>query len=174
VQTGLDDIATEENELTPSTEDIASENSAPGGTSSPSSTKVENRKVAMEWGTSIAHRYGLPQIKKYAGEYYVIIETGWVFSEHGFGERLISGDRAHNLHTKLQKRQYHNPNNEKAQFRQWKLYLELEAPDNKQQRFTEQDQQSLSFAPIEDLSLTERPPNDPSERQAIKDRFNGY
>jgi hypothetical protein len=174
VQTGLDDIATEENELTPSTEDIASENSAPGGTSSPSSTKVENRKVAMEWGTSIAHRYCLPQIKKYAGEYYVIIETGWVFSEHGFGERLISGDRAHDLHTKLQKRQYHNPNNEKAQFRQWKLYLELEAPDNKQQRFTEQDQQSLAFAPIEDLSLTKRPPNDPSERQAIKDRFNGY
>jgi hypothetical protein len=175
VQIELDDVLTgDEDESAASAEDPLSNISTDEETSEPSSTKIEDRKVAMEWGTTIAHRYGLPEIKKYENQFYVFIETGWVFSEHGLGNRLINGDRAHELHTQLQKRQYHNPNNKKAQLRQWKKYLELEAPDNKQQRFSEQDQQSMAFAPIEDLSLTERPPNTSSEHEAIKDRLNTY
>jgi hypothetical protein len=175
VQIELDDVLTgDEDESAASAEDPLSNRSTDEEPSEPSSTKIEDRKVAMEWGTTIAHRYCLPEIKKYENQFYVFLETGWVFSEHGLGNRLIDGDRAHELHTQLQKRQYHNPNNMKAQLRQWKRYLELEAPDNKQQRFSEQDQQSMAFAPIEDLSLTERPPNNSSEREAIKDRFNTY
>lgn len=175
VQTALTHITSNNaEEQTASAEGLSSKNTSREETSGPSSKKVENRKVTMEWGTAIAHRYCLPQVKEYADEYYVIVETGWVFSEHGLGEQLISGDRAHELHTKLQERQYHNPNNEKAQLRQWKTYLELEAPDNKQQRLNEQNHQDLAFAPIDNLTLTERPPNDSSEREAIKDRLNAY
>lgn len=174
VQAELGQIPSNGDEQNHSAEDLFLSNNAPQSTSSPGSKKVGKWKVTMEWWNSIAHRYCLPQIKVYGGEYYLIVETGWVFSEHGLGEVLISGDRAHDLHTKLQESQYHNPNNEKAQFRQWRTYLELEAPDNKQQRLDGHDRQTLGFAPIEDLSLSERPPDNSSEREAIKDRFTSY
>jgi hypothetical protein len=153
--------------------DTNSEGNTGGDSNDPSSKKVEGRKVAMEWGNSIAHRYCLPQVKEYADEYFVFIETGRVFTERGLGNHVISGDRADELHIQLQKRQYHNPNNEKAQFRQWRDYLKLESPDGKQQQWDEQNPQTLAFRSVDDLSLGQRPPANKSEITVIKER-EGY
>lgn len=137
----------------------------------PEQTFVEGWKVTMERGRSIAHRYGVPQFRQYDGDFYVFVETGWLFSRRGYGNDIISGDQASKLHDDLQSDGYHRPNNFKAQFRQWRSYLDLtEEPPQNQSLFDDEERdhpQAMYFSEIDDLEVRKRPPKDTSERNEL-------
>lgn len=140
----------------------------------PSSKKVGRWKVTMEWKKYVAHRYSNPQVKQYGDSYYVIVETGWLFSNYGYGDSIVDGDEASELHSDLQSNNYHNPNNYKAQFRQWREYLDLDSVSTEHKTlFDYQDRdnsQDMGFTEIEDLSLPERPPEGSQERESLQTR----
>lgn len=139
----------------------------------PSQTKIENWVVTMERGSYIAHRYAVPQVKQYEDTFYVFIETGWLFSRSGYGINTIDGDRASQLHDDLQSDGYHQPNNLKAQFRQWRSYLDLLEDESGDQSYGDaeaNDPQSLAFTEEDGLEIRSRPPKDTSERDLLMER----
>lgn len=137
----------------------------------PEQTFVEGWKVTMERGSFIAHRYGLPQFRQYNGDFYVFVETGWMFSQRGRGNEIITGDLASELHDDLQSDGYYQHNNLKAQFRQWRSYLNLtEDPPQNKSLFGEEERdepQAMYFSEIDDLELRKRPPKNTSERNEL-------
>jgi len=141
---------------------------------SPNKTKVGGWDVAMDWGEYTAHRYSVPQVRRYQNQFHVFIDTGWMFSRSGRGVSIIDGDLASRLHDKLQSSGHYRPNNVKAQFRQWRAYLGMdeEIPSGQTARGDEPNlyPQWLGFDQEDGLELRVRPPKDTSERALLMER----
>jgi hypothetical protein len=141
-----------------------------GEDDSPGKTRVEGWDVAMDWGTYTAHRYATPVVKRYEDQFYVSIDTGWMFSRSGQSTDIIKGDIASKLHDKLQSSGHYRPNNLKAQFRQWRAYLGMDEPAPLDEINIEEDSQRLEFEREEGLKLRVRPPKDGDERELLMQR----
>jgi hypothetical protein len=133
-------------------------------------TKVEGWDVAMDWGAYTAHRYGNPVVKRYDGQFYAFIDTGWMFSRSGRGINIIDGDLASELHNDLQSSGHGNPNNLKAQFRQWRAYLGMDESASSERSIEGDDPQRLEFERESELELRKRPPKDTDERALLMQR----
>lgn len=132
--------------------------------------QVNGYVVLLDMGRAIAHRYTEPQVKQYDDEFYAFLPTGWVFTRHGKGERVIEGDEADNLHNDLDKNTRERITNKRSQFRQWKEHFRVAEESASDDRFdglnaSNQSQrmrlEALSF------ELPERPPKNAEERDVL-------
>lgn len=137
---------------------------------SPAKTRVEGWDVAMDWGAYTAHRYAAPVVKQYKEQFYVFIDTGWMFSRSGRGTDIVKGDTASKLHDKLQSSGHYRPNNLKAQFRQWRAYLGMDESPPLEETDIEDDTQRVEFEHEDGLELRVRPPKDGTERELLMQR----
>ncbi|MFC7226792.1 hypothetical protein N0B31_05200 [Salinirubellus salinus] len=133
-------------------------------------TKIEGWDVAMDWSGYAAHRYANPVVKRYDDQFYVFIDTGWMFSRSGRGASIIDGDLASELHNDLQSAGHGNPNNLKAQFRQWRAYLWMDGSDREGLSPPGDDPQELEFDAVESLRIGKRPPKNTEEREHLMQR----
>ncbi|MDB9302194.1 hypothetical protein PN417_14775 [Halorubrum ezzemoulense] len=120
-----------------------------------------------DWGTAYAHRYGMPVVKQYGDQYYVFVETGWLFTERGRGDSFISGDRADELHHQLDKNSLSRNPNQKSQFRQWRAYLGLDEGRGGHASIPGTGGQRMTFEDAIDVHPRERPPKNTEERDAL-------
>ena len=127
--------------------------------------------VTRDMGTAIAHRYGHPLVKRYGDDFYVFIRTGWLFTDTGYGDHVVTGNRADELHNKLDKNNLERIPNQRAQLRQWRQYLGIgvgSAPVPAVAEFNRlQPTQSMRFEPPGRIELPERPPKNTSERDIL-------
>lgn len=127
--------------------------------------------VTRDMGTAIAHRYGHPLVKRYESDYYVFIRTGWLFTDTGYGDQVVTGNSADELHNKLDKNNMERTPNRRAQLRQWRQYLGLGVGSSPVPAVAEFDQlqpaQSMRFEPPGRIELPERPPKNTSERDIL-------
>ena len=127
--------------------------------------------VSRDMGTAIAHRYGHPLVKRYGDDFYVFIRTGWLFTNTGYGDRVVTGTRADELHNKLDKNNMERTPNRRAQLRQWRQYLGIGVGSASVPTAAEFDRlqpaQSMRFEPPGRIELPERPPKNTSERDIL-------
>lgn len=127
--------------------------------------------ATKDMGTAIAHRYGHPSVKRYGDEYYAIIQTGWLFTESGEGDSVITGARADRLHNKLDKNNLERIPNKRAQLRQWQEYLKMGIESASTPAAMElgklEPSQSMRFVLPGRLELDERPPKNGAERDIL-------
>lgn len=135
-----------------------------------SKTQIDGWDVAMDWGGYVAHRYASPAVKQYEDQFYVIIDTGWLFSSSGRGTNILKGDVASRLHDQLQSSGHYRPNNLKAQFRQWRAYLGMDDTMDSLAVDTDTDPQRLEFEREAGLKIRARPPKDGAERDLLMQR----
>lgn len=132
---------------------------------------VDGYVAVKDWGSAFAHRYGLPIVKRYDDYHYVFVRTGWLFTERGRGDSVITGERADALHRELNKNQQSRNTNQRGQFRQWYSYLDLNEEGNANTQLsgtarTGPSQEMLFEQPTE-MELHERPPKNASEREYL-------
>lgn len=131
--------------------------------------KYESYTITRDMGLGVGHRYGYPQVKWYNSHAFVFLSTGWVFTENGRGESLVKGNKASRLHDKLGKQRFGRTTNHRAEFRQWRQYLRL----SEEERLKGEElavlgsQQKIGVEPIQEFSLSERPPVDADERDTL-------
>lgn len=133
-------------------------------------SKIEGYVAIKDWGSCFAHRYGLPQVKQYNDDHYVFIRTGWLFTERGRGNSLISGARADTLHDQLDKNNRSRNTNLRGQLRQWRSYLGLEATTDGNARLSRDESspsQEMKFKQPDEMELHERPPKNSTEREHL-------
>lgn len=119
----------------------------------------------------VGHRYGSISIKQYDDHYYPFIETGWVFSQEGFGENIITGEFASTLHHWLRKNGYDQHPNHRAQFKQWLHHLRTGIGDADEPHISElgrlDPDQCMKFSRPSGMTLNVRPPQNSAEQSAL-------
>lgn len=132
---------------------------------------LDGYTVTRNMGNAIAHRYGHPLVKQYGDDLYVFIQTGWLFTDTGYGDYVVTGSRADELHNKLDKNNLERTPNRRAQLRQWQQYIGIgvgSAPVPVAAEFDQlQPAQSMRFEPPGQIELPERPPKNTSERDIL-------
>lgn len=127
--------------------------------------------VIQHMGTATAHRYGNSLVKRYDGDYYAFVRTGWLFTRDGSGSRVIAGNRADELHNTLDKNVLDRTPNQRAQLRQWQQYLRMGVGSADKPTTADlqrlQPAQHMRFERPGRLELGERPPKNTSERDIL-------
>ncbi|QIO25290.1 hypothetical protein [Haloarcula sp. JP-L23] len=119
----------------------------------------------------VGHRYGSISVKQYGDSYYPFIKTGWVFSQNGRGEDMITGDFASTLHHWLRKNGYDQHPNHRAQLKQWLHHLRTgvrgaDEPHPSELGRLDPDQYMKFSSPLE-RTLDVRPPRNSAEQEAL-------
>lgn len=131
----------------------------------------EGYTATTEAKGAVGHRYASVTVEQYNKTHYAFIQTGWVFSQDGLGENLISGDRASKLHHWLRKNGYDQHPNHRAQLRQWLQYLRTGVNDVQEPHPTElgriDPEQHMKFSWPAGMSLDVRPPKNRDEQKAL-------
>lgn len=119
----------------------------------------------------VGHRYGSISIKRYDDHYYSFIRTGWIFSQEGLGEDLITGDFASTLHHWLRKHGYNQHPNHRARLKQWLHHLRTGVGDADEPHISELGQldpnQYMRFSRPSGMTLDARPPRNSAEQEAL-------
>lgn len=119
----------------------------------------------------VGHRYGSISIKQYDDHYYPFIRTGWIFSQNGRGEDIITGDFATTLHHWLRKNGYNQHPNHRAQLKQWLHHLRTGIGDADEPHISELGQldsdQCMRFIRPSGMTLDVRPPRNSAEQEAL-------
>lgn len=137
------------------------------GETTESNQELDGYVAVKDWGSAYAHRYGRPVVKRYGDHYYVIVETGWLFTERGRGDSVIDGDRADELHNQLDKNTLSRNPNQKSQFRQWRTYLGLDEGAEGHETIPGTSGQLMTFEEGLDIRFRERPPKNTDERDTL-------
>lgn len=119
----------------------------------------------------VGHRYASISVKEYADEFYPFISTGWVFSEEGLGQDVITGDQATSLHHWMRSHGYDQISNHRTHLKQWLKHLRTGISESNPPHLSElgnlDSDQLLKFTDPSGLSLPVRPPNNSKERQSL-------
>jgi hypothetical protein len=132
-----------------------------------SNQEYEGYVALKDWGSVYAHRYGRPVVKPYSEHYFVFVETGWLFTERGRGDAVITGDRADDLHNTLDKNTLSRNPNQKSQFRQWRSYLGLDEGAGGHADIPGARGQRMTFEESLNVQFRERPPKNSEEKDDL-------
>lgn len=123
--------------------------------------------AVKDWGSAYAHRYGRPVVKPYGDHFFVFVETGWLFTQRGRGDAVITGDHADDLHNTLSKNLLSRNPNQKSQFRQWRSYLGLDEGAGGHANIPGTGGQRMTFEERINVKTRERPPKNSKERDKL-------
>lgn len=134
-------------------------------------TEEESYLVTRQVQNAVGHRYCQPRTRIYQDQHYVFLETGWLFSRHGNGENIISGDWAKQLSDKLREEGYDRHSNYRAQLNAWTEFLRFDRgltdDDHPVRTFDIPFDQALEFQREFDLRTPVRPPMNGEERDSL-------
>jgi len=132
--------------------------------------EVNDYVALLDMGRAVAHRYAEPRVKQYDNEFYAFLPTGWLFTRHGYGEKVIEGDEADELHNELDKNNRERITNKRSQFRQWRTHFGVPEETQSGDEFADlnisSQSQRMRLVPLV-FELPERPPKNAGERDIL-------
>lgn len=134
-------------------------------------TEEGNYLVTRGINGAVAHRYCKPVTRKYQNELFVFLETGWIFSREGQGEKLIWGDHAKRLNDQLRSEGYDQYPNARGQFNAWHSILRMDASIDQDRHparvYDIEYSQGVEFNQPSNLTTSVRPPKNVEERDLL-------
>lgn len=134
-------------------------------------TEEESYLVTRHVQNAVGHRYCQPRTRVYEKQHYVFLQTGWLFSREGKGQKIITGDWAKRLSDKLREEGYDRHSNYRAQLNAWTEFLRIDRSitddDHPVKTFDIPFDQALEFRREFGLSTPSRPPKNKEERDAL-------